>query len=831
MALTYIYYTGDGTTNEFLVPFDYIKKDYVKFYIDEQEVDSGEVTWDSDTQVSFADPPSSGSKILIKRETEIEEPLVDFRDGSTLTEDELDMETAQLLHLIQEGTDNSTGATKILTQTLPWLVDSVDDINADSEDGFYHIGSYPNPETSKYDASGYPVTATGSTTARTLQERFGDILNAKDYGAKGNGSVSDTLAIQAAIDAAYNAGGGTVFLPAGTYLIDVNGDASYDTSVWENGDAGNVGLVFRSNVYFVGCGEGSVLKARKNVSNYALPFLIDNNTSNLTIESCVFDGDDEDCATIRHGLFKSGNIENVFINKCKIKNVGSYGIGLQWDANTKASCKNKNVKISNCNIVNVGADGIDIKNCLNGEVDVLIENTRVSGFGKRSSLSDQVGIDCRGRVVVKNCTVEGAGDYASCGIRLRPQRTIDGVAQKDYAAKTLINGCFVDCNQKIQGIFITPGTNNIIANNIVVNFPSYGIHFASTSDNVIGAADTNELIIANCSAISSGAVVGFYMEAAAKLDISSCHAAGTQIGFLFGESINALASSLSCRDISTYNIDVRSTATVYLAGFRSVDFTGTTSCRVANTAKLRPMGAQEDLGQWFYLRSDQRIAWDGVGNAFITVTADGNNLLSSMALANAFIIDSGTNKNVRVNVDNTYALGWSSVRWSTVYAATGSINTSDERLKTNIETPDEALMRAWGKVNFKVFKFIDSVESKGSSSRVHVGVIAQEVAQAFASEGLDAGRYGLFCYDKWDDEYEDVEVLDADAVFDADGNEVSSQKKHIDHRLVQAAGDRYGIRYDEALALECAYQRWLGEQRDRRIAALESKLKELTDSI
>ncbi len=78
---------------------------------------------------------------------------------------------------------------------------------------------------------------------------------------------------------------------------------------------------------------------------------------------------------------------------------------------------------------------------------------------------------------------------------------------------------------------------------------------------------------------------------------------------------------------------------------------------------------------------------------------------------------------------------------------------------------------------------------------------------AFASEGLDAARYGLLCHDEWDDEYEDVEVIDEPESTDADGNVIPA-KTHIEHRLITPAGDRYGIRYGEALALECAYQRW-----------------------
>lgn len=45
------------------------------------------------------------------------------------------------------------------------------------------------------------------------------VFNVKDYGAAGDGVADDTAEIQAAIDAAAAAGGGVVFLPAGTYKI------------------------------------------------------------------------------------------------------------------------------------------------------------------------------------------------------------------------------------------------------------------------------------------------------------------------------------------------------------------------------------------------------------------------------------------------------------------------------------------------------------------------------------------------------------------------------------------------------------------------------------
>jgi hypothetical protein len=128
-------------------------------------------------------------------------------------------------------------------------------------------------------------------------------------------------------------------------------------------------------------------------------------------------------------------------------------------------------------------------------------------------------------------------------------------------------------------------------------------------------------------------------------------------------------------------------------------------------------------------------------------------------------------------------------------------------------------MRAWGKVKYRLFRFKDAVEKKGDSARTHAGLVAQQVIEAFASEGLDALRYGVVCYDKWDDEYEDVEVVDMPEVLDEKGNVISPAVTHIERRKVLEAGDRYGIRYEEADALEHMYERWERNQIKQRLAA------------
>jgi hypothetical protein len=58
------------------------------------------------------------------------------------------------------------------------------------------------------------VTATGSTTARTLANRFADVVNVKDFGADPTGVVDSSDQIQNAINAGYS-----IFFPAGVYKI------------------------------------------------------------------------------------------------------------------------------------------------------------------------------------------------------------------------------------------------------------------------------------------------------------------------------------------------------------------------------------------------------------------------------------------------------------------------------------------------------------------------------------------------------------------------------------------------------------------------------------
>jgi len=138
---------------------------------------------------------------------------------------------------------------------------------------------------------------------------------------------------------------------------------------------------------------------------------------------------------------------------------------------------------------------------------------------------------------------------------------------------------------------------------------------------------------------------------------------------------------------------------------------------------------------------------------------------------------------IQPNSDGASSCGLSSRRWSVVYAATGTINTSDGNQKQQVAdlTTQEKAVAVSIKSLIKTFKFNDAVDRKGDEARVHFGTTTQLVKEAFEQEGLDPNNYGLFCYDEWDYQPE---------IKDKDGVIVQKERQ---------AGNAYGLRYDELI--------------------------------
>lgn len=193
--------------------------------------------------------------------------------------------------------------------------------------------------------------------------------------------------------------------------------------------------------------------------------------------------------------------------------------------------------------------------------------------------------------------------------------------------------------------------------------------------------------------------------------------------------------------------------------------------------------------------------------------------------------------------DGASNVGMNAARFGTIFAQTGTINTSEATekcapveisvLSEQLSQDADAILDAWGDVSVIAFRWLSSLAEKGAgeggdSARWHFGVIAQQVRDAFLAHGIDGTRFGLLCYDEWDDVTRPViatrEVVIADMV---DGEEVSRTERLEyetgEMEVVFPAGSRWGIRPDQCAWLEAAYQRRRCDRIEERLSSLETR--------
>lgn len=586
-----------------------------------------------------------------------------------------------------------------------------------------------------------PVIAEGSTVPRTLRQRFGDVVNVKDFGAVGDGTTDDTAALNMALSYAkkrqkYCIAQGTFFV-SGTVAIDCSCDFS-DAEFTAHGAK-------VSPVLTVGQAETTHSTMRRGLK-MRLPKVV-----NLDRKGTTFDGIESSIGV---------QVLNLFNAEVHVSEIKDFYRGLYLSANQTGNAWNTYYLSS----LSENRYNLDIFPTGSGWV-----NQNVFIGGRFLSDSQDKTAKCTGVRLSKEAVGSrwGANGNVFVGCDFSG-RNVDYAIDNLGACYNSFFGCRFEDGVKIR--FKTETADGFIAYNTIV-----------------GGLGTETLQV-EIDSTAGGTI--------RNNDISS--SARRAYDFFGDDSFLTVGRSLTQGVFARFYVGKNAT-----------------QAKAADNDWLFDISTSGIRTKKYYT------------TPYANITLDNKITLSSGAGTGSVTIGQLYDKNILFGGDSlqtvspetteTVALGRADRLWSELFAATATINTSDARCKENVAAPDDALMRAWGKVGFKVFQFKDAVEKKGDDARIHVGVIAQEVKAAFESEGLDASRYGLFCHDSWEDEYEDVTVVDQPEVTDEDGNITTPEVSHVEKRLVIAAGDRYGIRYEEALALECAYQRW-------RLAQIEARL-------
>ncbi len=433
---------------------------------------------------------------------------------------------------------------------------------------------------------------------------------------------------------------------------------------------------------------------------------------------------------------------------------------------------------------------------------------------------------------VKLDVAGGIGDAAAIG----------GAAYQYSTEEGLVIGCEVSAHQNVAGTFASDfaqSGNNTLSLHVTCNsggsrtFAGISIDTAATNADRFGF--WNALMInRSC-----------FMEDAAGEGI-----AGT-VGINFGNNTIAWADVDVKFANANWHIWRAATGAIRLHG-SSLDFANTGGGQpgvrlVSPTAS--PQGGY--FGAYHGATGpDGTTAVTPMGA--MVVSSDGYTSLYAYDAAGATVTrvaaSAASNAFLPMLTTGTTGLGAGARLWGQLFAATATINTSDARYKTGIKTIGDAILDAWERVEFVQYQFLDAAERKGDGARMHFGVIAQRVIAAFEAEGLDAMAFGLVCYDEWAAEPEHVQtdrvlvkhavyeqVCKKPAVYHKNGKEIRpavwADGELLEPEEVQeivtvtpgvAAGNRYGIRYEEALCVEAAYQRRRADRMEARLARLEA---------
>jgi polygalacturonase len=274
-----------------------------------------------------------------------------------------------------------------------------------------------------------------------------DFFNVRDYGAKGDGVNLDSKAINAAIDAAANGNGGTVYLPPGNYL------------------SGSIHL--KSNISIL-IDQGAVI--------IAAPVTAEN-------------GYDEEEASVNTTYQDSGHSHwhNSLIWGENIHDVSILGQGMIWgkglyhDYVKNKQSANKAIALYLCRNVNIK----DITIFHGGWFGILatgVDNMTISNI-KEDTNRDGMDIDCCRNVHVSDCSVNSPWDDGIClksTFGLGFARATENVTITNCIVSGFEEGSFLDGTYKQTvpdptgrikfGTESNGGFKNITISNCVFNF-------------------------------------------------------------------------------------------------------------------------------------------------------------------------------------------------------------------------------------------------------------------------------------------------------------------------------------------------------------------------
>ena len=102
MPYSYTQLPGNGSNTNFTFAFGYLSKLHISATVNGT---STPFSWLTDFSIQITPAPAAGTIVEIRRKTPLDAPIVDWSDGSVITEHDMDLNTLFSLYLAQEAQD------------------------------------------------------------------------------------------------------------------------------------------------------------------------------------------------------------------------------------------------------------------------------------------------------------------------------------------------------------------------------------------------------------------------------------------------------------------------------------------------------------------------------------------------------------------------------------------------------------------------------------------------------------------------------------------------------------------------------------------------------
>jgi hypothetical protein len=346
------------------------------------------------------------------------------------------------------------------------------------------------------------ITAANAAAARAVLGTQ-QVFDVKAYGAVGNGTTDDRASIQAALDAAVAAGGGTVHLPRGTYKLTNK-------------------ITLGSNITLQGEGPQSVLKPI--YGSLSVNRVIDNDwvngNSNIMLRDFKLD---RSGANITHGMLFNG-ITNLLIEGVEISGRPAAASGCIAVSGIGPATRllSKNVKVTNCYFADVGNYGVQV-----GFVDGCVMSNNVAFEADREVFGvepEGVGSSSKNVAIIGN-TIYGSLNVmgTSTGLIVVTESSLGSIFGVTVAGNTLRQAPGAGTGDQNPGILVLGGDAITVTGNSCHDMHGPGIQISNALLQTFGVVVQGNSVF-NCGLTGSHA--GIKLRNAYRCVVSGNHVVG-----------------------------------------------------------------------------------------------------------------------------------------------------------------------------------------------------------------------------------------------------------------------------------------------------------------